>query len=73
MKSGQPKRKTSKGKEPFKNLFENPPEITDKPTNEIINVQLDIGHFMEVLDIVLWPVRAQKEDNRRESRLKQVY
>ena len=50
-------------KEYFKDLLGNLPEITDKPTKEIIDGQLDIklGQFMEEeLNTVLKKLKAEK-------------
>ena len=50
-------------KEYFKNLLRILPEITDKPTEEIINGQLDIKlrHFIEdELDTVLKKLKEEK-------------
>ena len=52
-----------KWKENFKNLLENLPKITDKPTEKIINWQLDIklGQFAEKeLDAVQKKIKSSK-------------
>ena len=51
-------------KEHFKDVLENSPEITDKPTEEIIDGQLEIqlGHFTEdELETVLKTLKAEKQ------------
>ena len=62
-KSCQPRLKISKVEKHFKNLLGNPPEITDKPAEKIINSQLNIklGQFMdEELDAILTKIKSRK-------------
>ena len=56
------KKKLCKWKEYFKNLLNNPPDITDKPIQKIINDQLDVklGKFEEKLDTVLEKIKDRK-------------
>ena len=41
-KAASQEERLQKGKEHFKNLFRNPPEVTDKSIKKIINYQLDV-------------------------------
>ena len=63
LKASRQEERLQKCKEDFKNLLGNPPEITDKPAEKIINRQRDfkLEQFTEdELDAVLKKVKTRK-------------
>ena len=69
LKAANQEKRLQKGKEHFMNLLGNPPEITDKPIQKIIDGQVDIklGQFTEkALDAIFKKIKNRKAANLAE-------